>query len=367
LPGLQKAKIAKLRNDAEAYLNFVKQDRRYDDWYPLRGLKAFSNEEEEEEESHPRTRHQTRERGGSLDCGDLDEAEAMEYEAIHRQVTNIKNIECITLGEHSIRTWYFSPYPGEFFKARHLYICEHCWQYFLAADGLEEHMRKTREWRPLGREIYRKDNLSVFELRGDAQKVPCQSLCLLGKLFIDHKLLFYDVSGFAFYVLCVCDVGGAHIAGFFSREIENEENVLACITIFPPYQRRGYGKLLISMAYEMARRIGRPGRPEHPLSDLGAVAFRSFWWETILEKLVQYSDENLSVSDIVGITGIAEADVIDVLKDHWLVRKVGGEYELVPVNSRSMAGLVESLQLMERKSIFDPRMMIWMQDGELWR
>jgi hypothetical protein len=33
-----------------------------------------------------------------------------------------------------------------------------------------------------------------------ASKVYCQCLCLLAKLFLDHKALYYDVDPFLFYV-----------------------------------------------------------------------------------------------------------------------------------------------------------------------
>ena len=59
-------------------------------------------------------------------------------------------------------------------------------------------------------EIYRKDNLSVFEVDGNTNKIYCQNLCLLVKLFLDHKTLYYDVEPFLFYVLTRNDeqVGG---------------------------------------------------------------------------------------------------------------------------------------------------------------
>jgi hypothetical protein len=43
--------------------------------------------------------------------------------------------------------------------------------------------------------------ISIFEVDGKSQKLYCQNLCLLGKLFLDHKTLYFDVSPFLFYVL----------------------------------------------------------------------------------------------------------------------------------------------------------------------
>lgn len=39
----------------------------------------------------------------------------------------------------------------------------------------------------------------------------CQNLCLLSKLFLDHKTLYYDVDPFLFYVLCERDSSGYHL------------------------------------------------------------------------------------------------------------------------------------------------------------
>ena len=41
-----------------------------------------------------------------------------------------------------------------------------------------------------------------------APQVYCQSLCLLSKLFLDHKTLYYDVDPFLFYVLTEKDSEG---------------------------------------------------------------------------------------------------------------------------------------------------------------
>ena len=86
----------------------------------------------------------------------------------------------------------------------------------------------------------------------------CQNLCYLAKLFLDHKTLYYDVDLFLFYILCECDERGAHIVGYFSKEKHSEEGYnLACILTLPPYQRKGYGKFLISMSYELSKIEGK--------------------------------------------------------------------------------------------------------------
>lgn len=71
--------------------------------------------------------------------------------------------------------------------------------------------------RPPGDEIYRRGNLSVFEVDGNQSKIYCQNLCLLAKLFLDHKTLYYDVESFFFYVLTINDEEGSHLIGYFSK------------------------------------------------------------------------------------------------------------------------------------------------------
>ena len=76
---------------------------------------------------------------------------------------------------------------------------------------------------PSGKEIYRKGTLSIFEVDGKDHKLYCQNLCLMAKLFLDHKTLYFDVEPFLFYILCEIDKQGAHIVGYFSKEKESPE------------------------------------------------------------------------------------------------------------------------------------------------
>ena len=44
-------------------------------------------------------------------------------------------------------------------------------------------------------------------------KLYCQNLCLLAKLFLDHKTLYNDVDPFLFYVMCEYDAQG-YVSGW---------------------------------------------------------------------------------------------------------------------------------------------------------
>ncbi|VDP09871.1 unnamed protein product [Soboliphyme baturini] len=134
-------------------------------------------------------------------------------------VTRIRNIELIELGRHRIQPWYFSPYPQELSSLPCIYLCEFCLKYVRSKKCLERHMSKCTLRYPPGNEIYRKDTISVFEIDGRKNKTYAQNLCLLAKLFLDHKTLYYDTDPFLFYVMTECDNRGFHIVGYFSKVI----------------------------------------------------------------------------------------------------------------------------------------------------
>ena len=89
------------------------------------------------------------------------------------------------------------------------------------------------------------------------------------------------MSPFLFYVLTEVTGATHQLVGYFSKErlMTNDFN-LACIMVMPPYQRRGFGKFLISLSYELSK--GRKCTPEKPLSDMGKVGYKSYWTDTIL-------------------------------------------------------------------------------------
>ena len=48
-------------------------------------------------------------------------------------------------------------------------------------------------------------------------KAYCQNLCLMAKLFLENKTLYFDVEPFLFYVLTKASHYGCHFIGYFSK------------------------------------------------------------------------------------------------------------------------------------------------------
>ncbi|OHT07733.1 MOZ/SAS family protein [Tritrichomonas foetus] len=346
-------------NRDSAYIHFMRQDKRLDRWLPVNQLHPYVAEQQNPEEDHVKSRSASRMQDNYSNSDNDLTVEEQRFENIHREVTKMRYIDHITLGDYDIRTWYFSPYPKPFYNMNHFYVCEYCFQYFARKEELDQHLLEKQERHPLGKEIYRKDNISVFELQGKKQKLTCQCLCLLAKLFLDHKTLFYDVEGFNFYVLCECDQRGAHIAAYFSRELSSDvDNILACIVALPPYQKKGYGRMLISLSYELAKRQKRSGGPERPLSDLGKIAFNSYWRDTIVELLKIYGKRITSIEDIERMTSIQSIDIIETLKKISCVTKVKGEYEL-SINKDALGAAIEEFDNARPRRRIDPFKLIW--------
>ncbi|KAI1822587.1 acyl-CoA N-acyltransferase [Xylaria intraflava] len=158
---------------------------------------------------------------------------------------------------------------------------------------------------------------SVWEVDGDNEGLFCQNLSLFAKLFLDNKSVFFDVTGFNYFLLVytpsLCESQTApsaqadslaksenpasaapnsqfppstpflpyprpQIVGFFSKEkMSWDNNNLACILVFPPWQRKGLGALLMGVSYEISRREGILGGPEKPISELGRKGYKRFW------------------------------------------------------------------------------------------
>lgn len=191
-----------------------------------------------------------------------------------------------------------------------LYLCEFCLKYNKSKAVLDRHQEKCTWRHPPGTEIYRCDDISVFEVDGNVNKLYCQNLCLLAKLFLDHKTLYYDVEPFLFYVLTRNDRKGCHLVGYFSKEKHCAQKYnVSCIMTMPQYQRQGFGRFLIDFSYLLSREEGQPGTPEKPLSDLGRVSYHAYWKSVVLEYLHRNLDKPIAMQAIANETGLFVPDI----------------------------------------------------------
>ncbi|KAK5001529.1 Histone acetyltransferase, partial [Cryomyces antarcticus] len=223
-------------------------------------------------------------------------------------------IKCINFGGYEIDTWHAAPYPEEYSRNRVLYICEFCLKYMNSDYVAWRHKLKCPGKHPPGDEIYRDGFFSFFEVDGRKNPVYCQNLCLLAKLFLGSKTLYYDVEPFLFYVMTENDDYGCHFVGYFSKEKRPSSlNNVSCILVLPIHQRRGFGHLLIEFSYLLTRVEKKTGSPEKPLSDMGLVSYRSYW-RLVLCSLLLGQKSPISVSTISECTGMTADDIVSALE-----------------------------------------------------
>jgi len=101
---------------------------------------------------------------------------------------------------------------------------------------------------------------------------------------------------------------------------------LACILTFPCAQRKGYGRFLIAFSYELSKKEEKVGSPEKPLSDLGALSYKSYWASTLLLVLRNCGAQQLSIMDLTKMTSILVEDVAATLHMLGLLQYVNGNY-----------------------------------------
>lgn len=308
-----------------------------------------------------------------------------------------RNIDKVVLGNMIFETWYYSPYPDSInlgsgshgikgangvlmngagplkagIACSKLHVCPLCFVYSPREEEYFQHLLHHQEQQREGWwaepvpesafKVYEWEGYTVWEVDGDREKFYCQNLSLFGKLFLEQKSVFFDTGGFKYYVLTYTrpdiltpvktkgrrrasstlddTLFKTKVLGFFSKEdLSWDSNNLACILIFPPFQHRQLGQLLMAVSYKLSGwewEGGVIGGPEKPLSTMGRKSYLRFWSERIARYLMgQTADadqrrvfddtkqrknglakEEMTVKEIGDRTGVLTEDVIAALNE----------------------------------------------------
>ncbi|KAI9654608.1 MAG: hypothetical protein M1831_005369 [Alyxoria varia] len=241
-------------------------------------------------------------------------------------------------GSYEIQPSYLSLYPSESFHSfsiERLFVCPHCYKYTEDENAYFQHWKSFcnfKESAP-GCIVYDSSEYMVHEIDGEDEPVGsllhlassqnlthslqlfCQNLSLFAKLFIDNKSICYDVTTFVYYLVVSNPTNEreSEVMGFFSKEkLSWDNNNLACILVFPPWQGRGLGQFLIGVSYEVAKRDGRLGGPERPLSESGKRSYEAYWAGAIARYILEREDqESTSVNDMSRATFITPEDIFN--------------------------------------------------------
>lgn len=235
-------------------------------------------------------------------------------------IVDFRNIDNVVFGNYEFKTWYGNTAYFSKNNTNHpdlgihttetkklqsptstsndiwldtLFVCEYCFKYCDEQSLMTAHRvvcPKNTTFPQTGRLVYR-DPISKYaikQVRGYRHQLFCQNLCLFAKLFLDDKSVYYNVDAYEFFVLYGLPESASDFdqnmipMGYFSHELAawDTDNNLACICVFPPFQNRRLGTLLIDLLYEVPRVLhGQcgPTGPEFPLLPFGRATYLRYW------------------------------------------------------------------------------------------
>lgn len=295
----------------------------------------------------------------------------------NKTVLRIKMLRTVYYGQHKIEPWcpgtgyldrsaknlksYRSKEPASIWQSLDpkseelgeydLHICRFCFLYSSKGRDIVTHQKFCRYKRGHPGKLVYEDSkfryyeVSIREAYGSAAqengkadqtvsdpveeslKLYLQCLSLMGHLFLDTKSICFSVDGFLFYT--AVEKSTNFVSGFFSKEKHSWHNYnLACIVIFPPWQKHGLGRRLIQLSYWLIRKFNITGSPEKPLSAHGQLAYESYWAMEIAKVMAKRASQkskntrassrngqkSLSISNIAQQTGIDGRDIWNLLE-----------------------------------------------------
>ncbi|EQB60386.1 histone acetyltransferase esa1 [Vairimorpha apis BRL 01] len=128
-----------------------------------------------------------------------------------------------------------------FYKSSTLYVCNDCLELYDLEISFKRHIKKCSKIIAGSYVVYHDENIKILKIQGLDNISICQNICNIG---------------------------------YFSEEILNSDNNLSCITIFPDFQKKGYGLLLVDFSYYLKK-----GTCEKPLSQIYNKYSRRFEYE----------------------------------------------------------------------------------------
>ncbi|KAK9241002.1 acyl-CoA N-acyltransferase [Lipomyces kononenkoae] len=268
-------------------------------------------------------------------------------------VADSRNIKTVVFGEEfEFDAWYgCSSYFSEDDRKKYatsiverLYVCNRCFKYTSKGSEMGQHLITCgSSFSTPGTLVYQYNQFSIRQVDGGTNKLYCQCLSLFATLFVETKSVCFAVDRFKFYIL-VHHVSSKNqqAVGFFSKEkLSWDDNNLACILIFPPFQGQGFGQLLIEFSYQISILEGKLGSPEKPLSDHGRNSYLRYWCTTIAKTIPRIEHEGkISINDISYATGIRQDDVFETLQSMNVLQNVkaaGGESAMIISRERIAA------------------------------
>ena len=99
------------------------------------------------------------------------------------------------------------------------------------------------------------------------------------------------------------------------------------------------------------------GAPEKPLSDLGAVSYKSYWASTILSVLRNFPGQQVSIIDLVKMTSFIAEDTIATLQHLGLLHLTKSGSHVICAPNDVVEALIKKYPIKDPK--VDPEKLHW--------